>query len=61
MDDSLTGDIYFSLTIRVKQGNHTFGAVLKVIEEEFRIYLQYDESSKDDSLSLHFRYWNDDM
>lgn len=61
MEELLTGNIDFQLTIDTTQGKHTFNATLKNIEGEFRIYLSVDKTISFTELSMQSAFWNDEI
>lgn len=59
MEQSLTGNIDFLLTLDTTNGQHTFNATIINIEKEFRIYLYPDKTVSFNELVKQSRFWND--
>lgn len=59
MEQSLTGNIDFLLTLDTTNGQHTFNATIINIEKEFRIYLYSDKTVSFNELVKQSRFWND--
>ena len=59
MEQSLTGNIEFLLTLDTTNGQHTFNATIINIEKEFRIYLYPDKTVSFNELVKQSRFWND--
>lgn len=59
MEQSLTGNIDFLLTLDTTNGQHTFNATIINIEKEFRIYLYPDKTVSFNELVKQSIFWND--
>lgn len=61
MEQPLTGNIDFLLTLDTTNGQHTFNATIINIEEEYRIYLHFEKTISYKELVEYLEFWNDEI